>query len=350
MPIPPTAYLATQPRVLLTYLRLLFLPWNQNLDYDYPIFQSVWHVPALAGLCVLALMVAAGVVLMRGRPLAAFGIFWFLIGLSVESSFVPIRNVICEYRLYLPLAGWCFLVMACVGRQRRLGALGRAALAAVVALLGCMAYARNEAWRTERSLGQDMVRKSPRKARPHAYLGVALLKTGDWRGALHCADRVIALDPDLAPGWGLRGDAWLEAGDYGRALADYGRALRLEPGRPEVLYNRGVAHARAGRPDLAIEDFTATLARRPDHVLAWLSRGSAYMMLREHDRAIEDYGRALRLDPSAEVFRRRARAWLEKGDAEKARQDYERCRRLGGRDDALRERIEAAPGQAKPRL
>ncbi|MBI4837893.1 MAG: hypothetical protein HY806_01860 [Nitrospirae bacterium] len=34
-------YLFTQFRVIVTYIRLLFLPINQNLDYDYPIYYSL---------------------------------------------------------------------------------------------------------------------------------------------------------------------------------------------------------------------------------------------------------------------------------------------------------------------
>jgi hypothetical protein len=33
-------YLLTEFRVIVTYIRLLFLPVNQNLDYDYPVFGS----------------------------------------------------------------------------------------------------------------------------------------------------------------------------------------------------------------------------------------------------------------------------------------------------------------------
>jgi len=33
-------YLITQLRVIVTYLRLLVFPMNQNLDYDYPLFDS----------------------------------------------------------------------------------------------------------------------------------------------------------------------------------------------------------------------------------------------------------------------------------------------------------------------
>ena len=38
--IPRWSYLITQFRVIVTYIRLLFLPIKQNLDYDYPIYNS----------------------------------------------------------------------------------------------------------------------------------------------------------------------------------------------------------------------------------------------------------------------------------------------------------------------
>ena len=34
--------------------------------------------------------------------LIAFGILWFFVTLSVESSIIPIPMIICEYRVYLP--------------------------------------------------------------------------------------------------------------------------------------------------------------------------------------------------------------------------------------------------------
>jgi hypothetical protein len=34
-------YFVTQPRVIVTYLRLLVFPFNQNLDYDYPVYNSI---------------------------------------------------------------------------------------------------------------------------------------------------------------------------------------------------------------------------------------------------------------------------------------------------------------------
>ena len=45
--ISPGQYLLTQFRVFLTYVRLLFVPINQNLDYDYSLAKSLFEFPIL---------------------------------------------------------------------------------------------------------------------------------------------------------------------------------------------------------------------------------------------------------------------------------------------------------------
>ena len=101
-------YFLTQLRVLTTYISLLFLPIKQNFDYDYPLSQSLWEGPTFLVLFSPGAHMAGG---QNGTPPAidGMGILVF-ITLSVESSIIPIANVIFEHRLYLPLAGFACLL------------------------------------------------------------------------------------------------------------------------------------------------------------------------------------------------------------------------------------------------
>ncbi|MDA9101382.1 hypothetical protein N9K06_01755, partial [Omnitrophica bacterium] len=100
-------YLFTQFNVLCTYIRLLFLPYNQNLDYDYPISRSLTEPNTIFAIVFLVIVFALGVwAYWKKRRLVAFGIFWFFITLSIESSFIPLEDVIFEHRLYLPMFGF----------------------------------------------------------------------------------------------------------------------------------------------------------------------------------------------------------------------------------------------------
>ena len=43
--ISPWEYLLTQSNVLVYYIFLLFVPVNQNLDYDFPVSRGLFELP-----------------------------------------------------------------------------------------------------------------------------------------------------------------------------------------------------------------------------------------------------------------------------------------------------------------
>jgi protein O-mannosyl-transferase len=74
------AYFFTQLRVIITYLRLLFFPMNQNLDYDYPLRRSFGDPEVLASFFFLLCVIGFAFYLNRrsakrerGLRVAAFG-------------------------------------------------------------------------------------------------------------------------------------------------------------------------------------------------------------------------------------------------------------------------------------
>jgi hypothetical protein len=106
--ITPATYLLTSFNVIWTYVRLLFLPINQNLDYEYPIAKTLFELPTV--LSFIGHLVAVGAVYWmykkKGMLLIPFGVAWFYIGLSPVQSFVPIIDVIFEHRVYMPSIGF----------------------------------------------------------------------------------------------------------------------------------------------------------------------------------------------------------------------------------------------------
>lgn len=101
----------TSLNVIWTYIRLLFLPIHQNLDYDYPIAKTLFEFPTLLSFIGHIIVVSATFWLYKkkGWLLIPFGVAWFYIGLSPVQSFVPIIDVIFEHRVYMPSIGF-FLV------------------------------------------------------------------------------------------------------------------------------------------------------------------------------------------------------------------------------------------------
>ncbi|MBI5598765.1 MAG: hypothetical protein HY890_03395 [Deltaproteobacteria bacterium] len=141
--ITPFEYLYTQFNVIVYYITLLFVPINQNLDYDFPISTGLFTTPEIrpgtvlniplpppvVSLIILLFIIGLGVYLFSrsrgrgpslpssGKPwrglMVSFFIFWFFIILAPTSSFIPVIDVIFEHRLYLASLGFFAIFALC---------------------------------------------------------------------------------------------------------------------------------------------------------------------------------------------------------------------------------------------
>jgi tetratricopeptide (TPR) repeat protein len=277
-PLSRVEYLLTQLRVIPTYLRLLVLPVDQTFDYDFPVEHGV-SPAVLASAALLAAVLAAGIVLLvRGRRdaprarVAGYGIVWFLVALSVESSVVPIDDVINEHRVYLPSVGFALAVAAGLAalaewlRPRWRPATGVIAAGAAAWILGLAvaAHLRNEVWGDPVGFWRDAVEKAPRKPRTWVNLGVAL---GD-------------------------------AGRLDEAIHAYESALRIDPGQVLARYNLANVYVRMGLVEPAVRHLEALLRRTPGSPATRTTLASLYVRQGRQDRAEEELLAALRADPS----------------------------------------------------
>ncbi len=203
-------YLFTQFRVIMTYMRLIAFPVNQRLDYDYELSQTFfdWRVFCSFLIIIAFLLGAARLIKLsaHGSPhlrLAAFGILWFFLTLSVESSIIPIIDLIFEHRIYLPLFGAvtavCSTVITSLWRR---GESTRNTLCfwgfILTLLLGVISFNRNSVWKSEVSVWADTVKKSPNSARAWNNLGASYIKQGEPLSALKAVIRSVELDPSKA--------------------------------------------------------------------------------------------------------------------------------------------------------
>jgi hypothetical protein len=223
--MPPSllVYLMTQAVVVPQYLALLVAPCGLNVDHHVPLQTEIsWAV--VAGWALIAGLIGAAVATARRAPLVSFGLWWFLLGLLVESV-VPLGDILVERRLYLPMAGVGLVAgVLFEALWRRLPGpalvLGGAALIALSALT----VARIAVWQSPLALWLDAVDKSPTKARPWLNLGVALQWKGQLQPAVEAYCRALALQPNNE----------LATENLELALIDLGR---LDPlaGTPVVL-------------------------------------------------------------------------------------------------------------------
>jgi hypothetical protein len=105
-------YLLTQFRVVWTYIRLLIVPINQNVDYNYPVSKDLLSpVSTLFGGVGIVILLLAAVFLFKKQRLISFFIFWFFIVIAPTSSIAALPDVIFEHRVYLGSLGY-FVIFA----------------------------------------------------------------------------------------------------------------------------------------------------------------------------------------------------------------------------------------------
>jgi len=114
-PVTSLQYFLTQLHVIPYYVKLLFIPTNLNLDYDWPITRHMDFLTAVYFLLLASLVVSAIRLFQRNR-LVSFGILWFFLALTVESSFLVIYDVIFEHRLYLPSIGFAVIMATMINK------------------------------------------------------------------------------------------------------------------------------------------------------------------------------------------------------------------------------------------
>jgi len=250
-------YFLTQFRVILTYLRLFVLPINQNLDYDYPISTGFFQLKTFLSFSLLLVILATAVLAFKRYRLIFFGIFWFFLTLSVESSIIPIsQNVIFEHRTYLPSFGFFLTLIGAFFYffKERYIKIAVTVLLIIASINTVLTYQRNKIWKSEYTLWSDCIKKSPNKARPNNNFGLILFGEGRIKEAIEHYDKAISLTPDYPLPYYNRGIAYAELGQLQLAINDFSNAIRLQPEYEEAYYNRGNIYLYQGKWKLGCRD------------------------------------------------------------------------------------------------
>ncbi|HUI08655.1 MAG TPA: tetratricopeptide repeat protein [Verrucomicrobiae bacterium] len=337
------AYLATQPGVILYYLRLSVWPSPLSLDHQWPIAQAWWSV--LPPTVAVVVLLGATAWAWRRNPAWGFVGAWFFLILAPTSSVIPLPDPMYEHRLYLSLAAVVsVVVMGLYSLMRRHSLV--VFLAAAVGL-GFLTWRRNHdyqrnphysfglalqvAGRAEEAIAQykQVLRITPDDPEAHYNLGVALEQLGRVPEAIEHYEQALRLRPDYAAAHNNLGSALLRLGKVPEAIAQYERALQFEPGMAEAHYNLALALRQAGRVPEAIEQYNEALRFKPDYAEAHYNLGNALFGLGNVPGAIAHYERALQIKPDFTEAHYNLGVALERtGRATEAIRHYEQALRL----------------------
>ena len=332
-------YFLTQPGVVLDYMRLLVLPIGQNIFHAVELktssAQAALPLLLIAAMLFWAIMQRSSQVM--ERRLIGFGILWFMIALSVESSVIPIPMLMNEYRVYLPSAGLIpamVLAIYTIGARfnaSRWSAIAPLLLMALVLAFSVATVKRNTVWQSREALWQDAALKSPGIREVRNNYGIALREAGRSADAAKQFIAAVEISPSYSEAWNNLGLAMLDvrrpeeaAGYFARAInADirsyraynnmgnalramsrdeeamvaYRRAIELRPDFGEALSNLGTMLAIEGRVDEALVLLEKAVLYSPDLAEAHYNLAGAYMQIGRLEEAAGELARYLDLRP-----------------------------------------------------
>ncbi len=300
-------YLITQFRVIVKYLRLLVLPVNQSLHYGNRLYTTILAPGVFLSLLFLLFMAGASIWLLALHKktkniflkVIPFGVFWFFITISIESSVVPIKDVTVEHRLYLPSIG-IFIVLAagltCMLNYIKAGKiLARLFIAAIIAALGAATYNRNLAWASDEALWKDAIRKFPENVEAYNNLAIFYNRTGLRQNAIKELKTALKIAPNDAETHNNLALVYGDKGEREASLEEFKEALRLKPRDSLIRNNIGTAYEAMGMITEAIEEYKIAAAEAPRDYLPRYNIANAYLKKGLANEAEKELKEAIRL-------------------------------------------------------
>ncbi|MFP4040156.1 MAG: tetratricopeptide repeat protein [Desulfosudaceae bacterium] len=317
----PAQRLLTEPMVVVYYLSLLAWPHPGRLilDYDFPVATGL-GTPPVSGLALLALaaLVVLAIYAARRHRLLSFTVVWFLGTLVIESSVIGLA-LIFEHRTYLPSVFPAVAVAYLAGRAIKPRPLAMGLLIAAIALGGFWTRQRNQTWADQTLLWQDVVHKSPDKARPWNGLGQARQESGRLKEALSCFEKAVALDPDYAEAHNNIGGTLLDMGRPERAREHLRKALNINPEHYQALSNMGIACQHLGDFEKAVQYYRQSLSIYADYASAHNNLGNVLLRQGKIAEATYHFKKALQVKPDyAEAYNNLGLAMNQQGRVERA--------------------------------
>ena len=290
-------YLLTQIKVVISYylLKLLF-PINLNFEPDIRLVTGLLDWKWIAAL-MTATGLACGVFYQKSILLKG-ALLWALLTILPTSSIIPLKQFATEHRTYLPGIGISMGMSILFLRAWPLNRLMHPALMVLVVIYGFLAMKRSLDYRTEVSLWEDTVQKSPYKSMAHNNLGTAYLSDDQFEEAEKSFKVSLGLSPSSTDPYINLGHIHARNEEWEKARSKFDLALKLGANRPQVFFNSGLMRLRLNKPEEALPFLLKAVAIKSHRALYHYELGNALRKLEQYDAALKAYRRVLELTPN----------------------------------------------------
>ncbi|WP_345777214.1 tetratricopeptide repeat protein [Rhodanobacter sp. LX-100] len=190
--------LLTEPRVLLDYLQLLWLPrpFSSGLFNDQYVASTSWLQPVTTLPAMLAVFGLVGLAWWQRRrhPALALAILFYFAGQLLESTSIPLE-LYFEHRNYLPALLMFWPLGLWLADARRLRLFKYTLMLALPLGLAWMTHARAELWGNVHNQALLWARINPDSARAQTNAAQIEMQAGQPQAAIRRLEKLLANQP-----------------------------------------------------------------------------------------------------------------------------------------------------------
>jgi protein O-mannosyl-transferase len=311
--ITPPVFFISQFKIILHYLMMYFWPVGICFDYELRLSYNLSDFDVLFPLLLLLTLLALALFLfIKNRAsVITFCILWFFITILPRASIFISTELVNDYKCYLSSFGvlffiailFVYLVKFLADYFEKFYQIKNikpySQIILIVSCISSLGFAtrnRNFVWSSELLFWEDVVKKTPTKARNFNNYGVALTEAGKIPEAMEVYKKACELDPTYAEPVINLAFHYQTQGKTDLALEHYARALNLREVHPEMYMNLGVLHVQNRSYEKAEICFKTAIKYKPYYSRAYFALAVVYQMQNRLQEALDCYTAGLNGD------------------------------------------------------
>lgn len=304
--IPPIQVLITIPSILLSYARMLFVPFPLAVMYGNTYVLSLSDVRFFGAAIAVAAIIAGAIWIVRSSPIGRRALAFLLIFLLPVLNLKAFRaeeSLLHDRYLYLPSIGFCILLAISfdwlsVGFAERRRTVFKSLTASVAVVLLALTFYQNFSWQNELAMTYNAMKVTPEWPFLHNYLGAYYFDQHKYPEAQQSYLDAIAINPKYYDAYSNVGDTYRELGKLADAEQAYLKAIEYGAPYADTYYNLGVAYINENKLADAEQPLIRAVEISPAHTKARYNLAWTYDREQKDALAEQAYSETLKYDPT----------------------------------------------------
>lgn len=297
--------LLTIPSVLLSYTRMLFVPYPLAIIYNNTYLQSASDTKFLIPLLIVILIFAATLWLIKSSAitLRSFVIFLlFLLPVLNLRVFNPDESLVHDRYLYLPSIGFCLLAsLGLMKLSERFNDKSKEVLIAATVVIAIVFFSltffQNRTWRDDFALFNHALKYTTNKPYLYNALANSYVENNRFEDAEKVYLQSVAVAPDFGATHSGLGYVYSRLGKYDEALKYFQKAI--ETNKPAIAadyFNLGSTYINLKKNDEAEKALLKAIELEPSYGPAHYNLGWIYDGRGQKELAAKYYRKAAELE------------------------------------------------------